>query len=71
MAHSEHNKSKNNGGFFLILLGALIFIAGPVYLQDAPVLGAAAIVFGFLVGGLGFYIKFIKNRSVKIDGGSR
>ena len=64
MAHSQHNK-KNNAGFFLILLGALIFITAPVYLQENHTLGIAAIVFGFAAGGIGFYVKFIKNRRVQ------
>ena len=63
MAHNEHNRSKRNGGFFLILFGALIFITTPIYLQENPELGLAAIVFGFAIGGIGFYIKFIKNRA--------
>ncbi len=62
MAHNQHNKSKSGGGFFLILLGALIFITAPIYLQDNPELGFAAIAFGFCVGGIGFYIKFLKYR---------
>ena len=60
MAHNAHNKSKSNGGFFLILLGALIFITAPIYLQDSPELGFVVIAFGFAVGGIGFYIKFLK-----------
>lgn len=62
MAHNRHNRSKRSGGFFLILLGALVFITAPIYLQDNPELGIAAIVFGFAVGGIGFYVKFVKNR---------
>ena len=62
MAHREHNKSKSSGGFFLILFGALVFITVPIYMQDSPELGFAAIIFGFIVGGLGFYIKFLKYR---------
>ncbi len=63
MAHNQHNQSKRSGGFFLILLGALIFITAPIYLQDNPELGIAAITLGFIVGGIGFYVKFIKNRA--------
>jgi len=66
MAHSEHNRSRRNGGFFLILLGALIFITAPIYLQDNPGLGIAAIVFGFAAGGAGFYIKFVKGRGGRV-----
>jgi len=61
MAHDQHNK-KRSGGFFLIIVGALIFITAPTYLADSPEIGMAAIVLGFLVGGLGFYLKFFKGR---------
>ncbi len=61
MAHDEYNK-KRSGGFFLIILGALIFITAPTYLTDSPEIGMVAIVFGFLVGGVGFYLKFFKWR---------
>ena len=43
-------------------LGALIFITSPLYLADSPTLGGAAIVFGFIVGGLGFYMNFIRGK---------
>ncbi len=61
MAHSAHNKSRS-GGFFLIILGALIFITTPIYLSEQPELGIIAIIFGFLVGGLGFYLNFVKGK---------
>lgn len=62
MAHRPPGPSRNNGGFFLILLGALVFITAPLYLQESPGLGAAAIGFGFAVGGLGFYLRFVRGR---------
>ncbi len=62
MAHSEHNRNKRSGGFFLIILGALIFITVPLYLSETQELGLAAIVFGFIIGGIGFYITFIRNK---------
>ena len=61
MAHDDHNRRKS-GGFFLIILGALIFVTAPLYLADSPELGAAAIVFGFVVGGIGFYMNFLRKR---------
>ncbi len=65
MAHREHNRSRKSGAFFLIILGALIFITAPLYLSDSPELGMAAIVFGFIVGGLGFYLNFFKKQRVE------
>ena len=35
MVHGDHNKNRS-GGFFLIILGALIFITSPLYLADSP-----------------------------------
>ena len=61
MVHGEHNKSRS-GGFFLIIFGALLFITSPLYLADSPILGGVAIVFGFTIGGLGFYINFVRGR---------
>ncbi|WP_148680062.1 hypothetical protein [Nitrosopumilus maritimus] len=63
MAHSEHNKSKRSGGFALIILGALLLIIGP---QEAIVpksMSIATWVAGLLIGGLGFYLKFIRHRT--------
>jgi len=51
MVHSEHNKSKNSGGFALIILGALLLIIGP---QEAIVpksLGVFAWIAGMVIGG--------------------
>jgi vacuolar-type H+-ATPase subunit I/STV1 len=67
MAHNEHNKQRRGGGFFLIIFGALLFIISPTYLSDSPELGGTAIIFGFIVGGIGFYLQFIKNRSRSIN----
>jgi len=62
LVHREHNKPRKSRGFFLIILGAILFIIAPTYLADSPELGFAAITFGFLVGGIGFYLKFLKGR---------
>ena len=62
MAHDEHNKPRRSGGFFLIIFGALLFVTAPTFLSDQPELGAVAIVFGFLIGGLGFYLNFVRGR---------
>ena len=60
MAHSEHNRQKKSGGFFLIILGALIFVLAPTVFRDTPEIGLVIIIFGFLVGGLGFYLRFVR-----------
>ena len=62
MSHKDHNKPRKSGGFLLIIFGALLFILAPTYLTDSPELGIAAIVFGFVTGGLGFYLNFVRGR---------
>lgn len=64
MAHSEHNKQRKSGGFFLIVFGAILFMIAPLQLNETPELGFAAIVFGFIIGGIGFYLQFVKGRRV-------
>lgn len=61
MVHDDHNR-RRSGGFFLIILGALLFVTAPLYLADSPELGGAAIIFGFAVGGIGFYLNFVRGR---------
>ena len=65
MVHSEHNKSKNSGGFALIILGALLLIIGPQEAIVAKSLGMFAWIAGLIIGGIGFYLKFIKGRVKK------
>ena len=60
MAHSEHNRPKKSGAFFLIIFGALLFMIAPLTLGETPELGMAAIVAGFIIGGLGFYLRFVR-----------
>ncbi len=60
MIHKEHNRSKKSGGFFLVIFGALLLIVAPTIYPSTPELGGLALVAGFLIGGLGFYIKFLK-----------
>lgn len=64
MAHSEHNKPKKSGAFFLIILGALLLIIAPTIHPSSPELGTLAFVFGFTVGGIGFYLRFVRKVSV-------
>jgi vacuolar-type H+-ATPase subunit I/STV1 len=60
MAHNEHNKSKRSGAFFLIILGAFLFIVSPIWFADKPEIGFSMIALGFAIGGLGFYLRFIR-----------
>ena len=60
MADNEHNRQKKGGGFVLIIFGALLLFLGPNLHTDNPELGIASLIFGMLVGGVGFYIRFIK-----------
>ena len=64
MAHSDHNKQRRSGGFFLIIFGAILFMVAPLQLVETPELGFATIIFGFIIGGIGFYIQFVKGRNV-------
>lgn len=64
MAHREHNRGRQRGGFALIILGALLlFLAPTVYDPAAPSMGVAALAGGFVLGGMGFYIHFIRYRN--------
>ena len=66
MAHSEHNRSKNGGGFALVIFGALLLFLAPNINPTNPELGSIALFGGIIIGGIGFYIRFIKNRSKKV-----
>jgi len=62
MAHDEHNKRKGNSGFALVIFGALMFFLAPYIREDNPELATISLVSGFIIGGIGFYIKFIRHR---------
>jgi len=66
MAHDQHNKSRRSGGFALIILGALLLFLAPNINPTNPELGFLALVGGIIIGGIGFYLRFIKNREKKI-----
>jgi len=68
MAHRGYNKQRRGGGFFLIILGAILFMIAPWQLAETPELGWTVIIFGFLIGGIGFYLNFVKGRREKIGG---
>ena len=63
MAHRVHDRQRRGRGFFLIIFGALLFMIAPWQLAETPELGWTAIIFGFLIGGTGFYLNFVKGRS--------
>ncbi|MDE1831790.1 MAG: hypothetical protein KGI02_05390 [Thaumarchaeota archaeon] len=62
MAHSEHNRPKGSG-VILIAIGVLIFFFVPQYYTKDLIGGMALIIFGFAIGGLGFYFAFVKKRA--------
>ena len=62
MVHNEHNKPKRSSSLLLIILGAVLFMIGPTQYQDCPELGILALVFGFILGGIGFYLKYAKGK---------
>ena len=66
MAHSEHNKTRNSGGFALIIFGALLLFLAPNINPSNPELGTIALIGGIVIGGLGFYLKFIRTRLKKV-----
>jgi len=65
MVHREHNKSRNSGGFALIILGALLLIIGP---QESIIPSSLSVISwmgGLIIGGIGFYLKFFRWRVKK------
>ena len=65
LAHSEHNRSKNSGGFVLILLGALLLFLAPNIYPEMPELGTMSLFGGIIIGAIGFYLKFLKGRMIQ------
>ncbi len=62
MVHGEYNKSKNSGGFALIILGALLLIIAPNKDIFPASLSLIGWVGGIIIGSIGFYLKFVRNR---------
>tara|TARA_B100001765_G_scaffold188265_1_gene133990 strand:+ start:75 stop:275 length:201 start_codon:yes stop_codon:yes gene_type:complete len=66
MVHNEHNKPKRSSSLLLIILGAILFIIGPtLFHQNSPELGIFALVSGFVLGGIGFYLKYVKGKIIR------
>ena len=65
MVHNEHNKPKRSGSLLLIILGAIFLMIGPTQYQNSPELGILAIVSGFILGGIGFYLKYVKGKIIR------
>lgn len=63
MVHGEHNKSRNNGGFALIILGALLLFLAPNIYGEMRELGTIALIGGIIIGVIGFYLKFFRWRT--------
>nr|AIF21878.1 hypothetical protein [uncultured marine thaumarchaeote SAT1000_06_B02] len=63
--HNEHNKSKRSGSLLLIILGAILFMIGPTQYQNSPELGILALVSGFILGGIGFYLKYVRGKIIR------
>jgi len=62
MAHDEHNKLKKSRSFALILFGALLFISATLFFEPGSDQGKIAIILGFVIGGIGFYLWFLKKK---------
>ncbi len=62
MVHSEHNKTRGGSSFALIIFGALLLFLAPNINPDNPELGMIALIGGIVIGGIGFYLKFIRRR---------
>ena len=62
MAHNEHNKPKRSGSLLLIIAGSILLMLAPTQYPTSQELGMLALVSGLIIGGIGFYIKFVKGR---------
>jgi hypothetical protein len=65
MVHGEHNRSKNSGGFALIIMGALLLFLAPQETTIKMGLGPIAWIAGIGIGSIGFYLKFFRWRVKK------
>ena len=65
MVHNEHNKPKRSQSLFLIIFGAVLFMVGPTQYQNYPELATLALISGFILGGIGFYLKYVRGKIVR------
>ena len=66
MVHGEHNKSRNSGGFALIIMGALMLIIGP---QEAIVPKSLSVIVwvgGIIIGSIASWGPTININAPKI-----
>ena len=61
MVHYEHNKPKRSS-LFLIVLGAVLLIVAPTQYENSQEFGILALIGGFIMGGLGFYLKYMRRK---------
>jgi hypothetical protein len=62
MAHSEHNRPKKSGSYALIIFGAFLFISSTLFFERGSIEGQIAIILGFIIGGIGFYLVFARKK---------
>jgi len=62
LAHNEYNRPKSSG-IILIAIGILIFFFAPQHYQKDLIGGVSIMILGFVLGGIGFYISFLKKRT--------
>ena len=65
MVHNEHNKSRRSNSYFLIIAGAILLMVAPTQYPNSHELGTLALISGFIMGGIGFYLKFVKGRNIR------
>ncbi len=62
MVHGDHNKSKKNGSFSMIIFGALLLFLAPQEGTIESGLSIIAWIGGISMGSIGFYLKFFRGR---------
>ena len=65
LVHNEHNRPKRSGSYFLIIAGALLLMVSPTQYSTYPELSISGLIFGFIIGGIGFYLKFVQGRKAR------